>query len=135
MSVGSKKPVRAQRTLPLGDGRTPAQRAAELANELASVIASMSVDEKVEALNSVRTKLHEVSPFASEPVDLVLWVKNSEVVANDYNPNKVAPPEMELLRLSIESDGYTQPIVAFPTEDGDEVVDGFHRHRVGKEVS
>lgn len=35
----------------------------------------------------------------------------NKVVANDYNPNKVAPPEMELLKHSIEEDGYTQPIV------------------------
>jgi ParB-like chromosome segregation protein Spo0J len=49
------------------------------------------------------------------------------------NPNSVAPPEMELLRVSIESDGYTQPIVTMPDNTTHEVVDGFHRHRVGKE--
>jgi ParB-like chromosome segregation protein Spo0J len=72
------------------------------------------------------------SPFNSEPVDFVRWVRNDTVHANDYNPNSVAPPEMGLLRLSIEADGYTQPIVA--THDL-EVVDGFHRHRVGKELA
>jgi ParB-like chromosome segregation protein Spo0J len=40
---------------------------------------------------------------------------------------------MELLALSIMADGYTQPIVAMADEDGHTVVDGFHRHRVGKE--
>ena len=42
---------------------------------------------------------------------------------------------MELLRLSIEADGYTQPIVAMRDSGTElnEVVDGFHRHRVGKE--
>jgi len=41
---------------------------------------------------------------------------------------------MELLRVSIEADGYTQPIVSMPDDEGGfEVVDGFHRHRVGKE--
>lgn len=42
---------------------------------------------------------------------------------------------MRLLQLSIMSDGYTQPIVAWP-DGGDsfEVIDGFHRNRVGKEV-
>jgi ParB-like chromosome segregation protein Spo0J len=39
---------------------------------------------------------------------------------------------MKLLEHSILSDGYTQPIVTWPNE-GIEVVDGFHRHRVGKE--
>jgi len=82
-----------------------------------------------EDLNSIREALHEKSPFKNEPVDFVKWVPNTTVFANDYNPNTVAPPEMELLRLSIEADGYTQPIVTM----GGEVVDGFHRHRVGKE--
>lgn len=66
------------------------------------------------------------------PVSNVIWVPANEVYANDYNPNTVAPPEMELLKISIESDGFTQPIVVWKTEDGYEVVDGFHRHKVGK---
>jgi ParB-like chromosome segregation protein Spo0J len=66
-------------------------------------------------------------------VDLVLWVAAESVSANEYNPNQVAPPEMKLLELSIREDGYTQPIVAFPENDGHTVVDGFHRHRVGRE--
>jgi ParB-like chromosome segregation protein Spo0J len=42
---------------------------------------------------------------------------------------------MRLLQRSILADGYTQPIVAWPdTENTYEVVDGFHRHRVGCEV-
>ncbi len=74
-----------------------------------------------------------MSPFKAEPVDFVRWVKAESVVANTYNPNSVAPPEMKLLELSILADGYTQPIVAFGLESGYEVVDGFHRNRVGKE--
>jgi ParB-like chromosome segregation protein Spo0J len=47
---------------------------------------------------------------------------------NDYNPNKVAPPEMRLLKLSIEKDGLTMPVVACEKSDGGYVVvDGFHR--------
>ena len=88
---------------------------------------------KVDDLNEIRAALHEVSPFKSEPVDFVRWVKSDSVTANDYNPNSVAPPEMELLRLSISADGYTQPIVANLEDDRMVVVDGFHRHRVGKE--
>lgn len=90
---------------------------------------------QVELLNQVRRDLHEVSPFAGEPVDLVQWVPAETVHGNQYNPNSVAPPEMELLRLSITADGYTQPIVSMATDDGIEVVDGFHRHRVGKECA
>lgn len=93
-----------------------------------------SVDSLVEYINELRACIHEISPFKSEPVDFVRWVKNPLVHANDYNPNSVAPPEMELLRISIDSDGYTQPIVAMPDEKSEfEVIDGFHRHRVGKE--
>lgn len=69
------------------------------------------------------------------PVSFVQWVDAKKVKANDYNPNSVAPPEMELLRLSIKNDGYTQPIVVWLMDDGTyEVIDGFHRHVVGKEM-
>lgn len=100
---------------------------------LESQIVGLSDDDKIQRINEIKLMLHELSPFAAEPVDCVIWVKNTEVKANDYNPNNVAPPEMELLRTSIRQDGYTQPIVAWPLEDGYEVVDGFHRNRVGKE--
>lgn len=89
--------------------------------------------EAVALLNEVRRLLHEVSPFAHEPVDLVQWVEIDRVAANDYNPNKVAPPEMQLLELSIAEDGYTQPIVGWNTGKTFEVIDGFHRNRVARE--
>lgn len=100
-----------------------------------SKLLTLSKDELIENLNYIREELHNISPFKSEPVDFVRWVKNSSVGANDYNPNTVAPPEMELLRLSINNDGYTQPIVTFSNSElhDFEVIDGFHRHRVGKE--
>lgn len=96
-------------------------------------IGQLGIDDRAEAVNALREMIHAISPFKSEPVDFVRWVKNTEVHANDYNPNSVAPPEMELLRLSIASDGYTQPIVSMPVDAAYEVIDGFHRHRVGKE--
>ncbi len=96
-------------------------------------LVNMSLDDKVETINEIKLMLHNVSPFKTEPVDCVVWVKNENVVANDYNPNKVAPPEMELLEVSIMNDGYTQPIVTWPKDDKIEVIDGFHRSRVGKE--
>lgn len=104
-----------------------------LVDQICHQIEDMDLDSKVSALNLVREKLHKVSPFKSEPVDFVKWVSNAEVKANDYNPNSVAPPEMELLRTSIRADGYTQPIVGNMEDDKIVVVDGFHRHRVGKE--
>lgn len=70
----------------------------------------------------------------SHPVSSVRWVPTDSVRANDYNPNAVAPPEMKLLKRSIEANGYTQPIVVWRVDDGYEVIDGFHRHLVGKEM-
>lgn len=104
-----------------------------LARELAGFIAELPMAGRVAALNEARAILGEASPFQGEPVDLVQWVPSAVVVANSYNPNTVAPPEMNLLRLSIASDGYTQPIVVNREATGYEVVDGFHRSKVGRE--
>lgn len=98
-----------------------------------SLIESLDIEAKVNVLNELREMLHNIGPFNAEPVDFVRWVANPLVHANDYNPNSVAPPEMKLLEHSIMSDGYTQPIVSWPKDGEYEVVDGFHRHRVGKE--
>jgi len=71
---------------------------------------------------------------AAHPVSCVRWVPAEHVIANDYNPNAVAPPEMDLLQLSIDADGYTQPIVVWETAPNRyEVIDGFHRYRIGVE--
>lgn len=69
------------------------------------------------------------------PVYEVLRVPMDQVKANNYNPNKVAPPEMQLLETSIWEDGYTQPVVTYydAHEDMYIVVDGFHRWRTMKE--
>lgn len=98
-------------------------------------IGQLPIDDRVDAINTLREMIHAISPFNTEPVDFVKWVKSPNVHANDYNPNSVAPPEMELLRLSISADGYTQPIVSMPVDGAYEVIDGFHRHRVGKECA
>lgn len=103
--------------------------------ESLSFLDDLADDERVEAINQIREAIHEKSPFKDEPVDFVRWVKNDYIKANDYNPNSVAPPEMELLRVSIMSDGYTQPIVTFNEQKQITVVDGFHRNRVGKECA
>lgn len=76
----------------------------------------------------------DMSWIEKHPVSFVRWVPTEQVYANDYNPNAVAPPEMKLLQISIEADGFTQPIVTMKTEHGYEVIDGFHRHLVGKKM-
>ena len=104
-----------------------------LINEMVNYINTLGEVEKIEYINDVKSALHEVSPFHNEPVDCVLWIPAEQIEGNDYNPNSVAPPEMKLLEISIKEDGYTQPIVAVGMNGYYEVVDGFHRNRIGKE--
>ena len=69
------------------------------------------------------------------PVYSVIAVPIDKITPNTYNPNSVAPPEMDLLYDSIKEDGYTMPIVCYYSKEEDkyEIVDGFHRYRVMKE--
>ena len=68
------------------------------------------------------------------PVYNVKAVPIEKIRANEYNPNRVAPPELKLLELSIWEDGYTQPVVCYYDQDNDEyiIVDGFHRYTIMK---
>ena len=68
------------------------------------------------------------------PVYHIKAVPIEKVVANSYNPNIVAPPEMKLLEISIWEDGYTMPCVCYYLNDKDqyEIVDGYHRYMVLK---
>lgn len=121
----------------MSDARNAAIKAASEAKHALSVafhfIRQADTATQVLCINDIRELIHKASPFASEPVDFVRWVPSDIVTANDYNPNSVAPPEMALLHTSIAADGYTQPIVGNMEEDKVVVVDGFHRHRIGKE--
>ena len=54
------------------------------------------------------------------PVYKIIAVPVEKVVANNYNPNVVAPPEMKLLELSIWEDGYTMPCVCYYLPDKDQ---------------
>ena len=73
-------------------------------------------------------------PRYRSPVYKVIAVPVDKVVANAYNPNVVAPPEMKLLELSIWEDGYTMPCVCYYVADKDvyELVAGYHRYMVMK---
>lgn len=79
--------------------------------------------------NILRIKMETREPFKLPdgrimPLERVRWIHRDELKPNNYNPNSVAPPELELLRTSIKEDGWTQPIVANPDMT---IVDGFHR--------
>jgi len=62
-----------------------------------------------------------------QPLDKITWLDREKLKPNNYNPNKVAPPELKLLKISILEDGWTQPIVVNPDYT---IVDGFHRWTV-----
>ena len=90
------------------------------------------VDLKIKAINELKSLIHQHSPFCREPVDCVLWVEANTVEANDYNPNVMTTVEKKLLERSIELDGFTQPVVVARQQRRHLVVDGFHRHLIGK---
>lgn len=105
--------------------------------DLAARIADLDESQRMVVLNEIRAALHEVSPMRDQPVDYVKWVPATTVRGNAYNPNHADTRAMELLAKSVGEDGFTQPIVVYPegTEPGTiEIVDGFHRHLVGRDM-
>ena len=91
-------------------------------------------EEKVSLFNEITQQLYNWMGI-SHPTLNVQLVKVDEVEGNDYNPNKVAPPEMTLLNLSIQKDGMTMPVVVADQNKKKTpyvVVDGFHRRTVVK---
>lgn len=79
--------------------------------------------------NPAPTALTASSGVDNQPLSRVEWVPREALSANDWNPNKAAPPEQRLLKTSILENGWTQPIVAREHDGGDrlEIVDGYHR--------
>lgn len=75
-----------------------------------------------------------MSKHNKQPLNNIVWRNRDELKPNNYNPNKVAPPELKLLKISILEDGWTQPIVINPDMT---IVDGFHRWTVSghKEIN
>lgn len=97
-------------------------------------MSTLPIEERVEKYNKISSALKEMVGI-NFPVVGVQLVPLESVQANDYNPNKVAKPEMKLLELSIRKDGLTMPVVV--ANDGKNkgkyiVVDGFHRTTVTK---
>lgn len=84
----------------------------------------------IDEIERIRDLLFELSPQRRMPIDRVRWIPIEKVQANSYNPNSVASIEMQLLRVSIDHDGYTQPVVTVYDEAADTyvIVDGFHRY-------
>ncbi len=66
----------------------------------------------------------------AEPLSTLQWVNREIVKPNDYNPNKVSKQNLELLKQSILTNGWTLPIVVRPDLT---IIDGFHRWTVAGE--
>lgn len=64
------------------------------------------------------------------PLATLQWVDRGVVKPNDYNPNKVSKQNLELLKQSILTNGWTLPIVVRPDFT---IIDGFHRWTVAGE--
>jgi ParB-like chromosome segregation protein Spo0J len=95
--------------------------------------AALPEDKRVAIYNSVSSALGRlVADFAPDPACAPQLVPASAIAANDYNPNKVASPELDLLEVSMRADGITMPVVLMPINEGAWVIiDGFHRRVVG----
>ncbi|MGM7473511.1 IbrB-like domain-containing protein [Proteus mirabilis] len=108
---------------------------------LKDYLVKLNNEQKIEALNKIKLSLHQISPFKNEPIDCVLWIKQQQVIANDYNPNVMSPTEKRLLETSLVKDGYTQPVVVLPIQQSKnkpsqwQVVDGYHRYLLSKKNS
>lgn len=97
-----------------------------------NLLTEMPFEEKVRIFNTITQELYDWLDV-NHPTLNVQLVPADKVIGNDYNPNKVAPPEMKLLKLSIKKDGVTMPVVVCDTPDKKHpytVVDGFHRTTV-----
>ena len=64
------------------------------------------------------------------PLSTLRWIDRMLVKPNDYNPNKVSRQNLELLKQSILTNGWTLPIVVRPDFT---IIDGFHRWTVAGE--
>ncbi|EMY5355837.1 hypothetical protein AAYS11_004899, partial [Salmonella enterica] len=55
----------------------------ECLQRLETALGEMDETARTQALNTVRQRLHTLSPFRNEPVDCVLWLPAGKVRAND----------------------------------------------------
>lgn len=67
------------------------------------------------------------------PCANTLMVKRELVMANLYNPNHVSSDKMDLLQISILSNGFCFPVVCIYDDELQKfvIIDGFHRSIIG----
>jgi ParB-like chromosome segregation protein Spo0J len=119
----------------MGDLFRTASRKLELLGKIRSALddgRSLDEAQRVSLYNAVQAWLGDlISDLCPDPACRPRLFPVASVKANDYNPNKVASTEMDLLEQSMRADGITMSVVVMQDEDGNAlVVDGFHRHTV-----
>jgi ParB/RepB/Spo0J family partition protein len=63
---------------------------------------------------------------------VVEYVPVSSVSPNTYNPNRQSDHDFDLLKKSIDSDGFTQPVIVLRSSN--QIVDGEHRWRAARDL-
>lgn len=89
--------------------------------------------DEIEKVNVIINK-NEITTGDNIDIRMPQLVRLDYLKPNPWNPNKVARPEMELLKISIRKSGFCFPLVVMKENDTSYmIVDGFHRHLVAKE--
>lgn len=122
----------------------------EQMRQIAPQIAQLPEDEAIEVLNQIAEIFHTVHPLKEHPVTNVQWKRRETIKPNNYNPNEVPPPEMDLLTYSLAENGFAMPLVVVSQKEVEEneqtvsepgiedtIVDGEHRYEASgrKEVA
>lgn len=96
-----------------------------------AALAALDEPQRVHAYNRiVAAAAAMLGEAGDDPALSPQLLPTAAVRANDYNPNKVAAPELDLLEESMRADGITMCVVVVRDGDGATVVDGFHRRTV-----
>jgi ParB-like chromosome segregation protein Spo0J len=76
--------------------------------------------------------LQSIADPSGHPVNNIQWLDVNDLTANDYNPNHVMEPEMQLLALSLLKQKWIQPILVWPDPKTGKyvIIDGYHRTMV-----
>jgi ParB-like chromosome segregation protein Spo0J len=61
-------------------------------------------------------------------------IEVNRLVPNAWNPNRMSPELMHKLRVYIEREGFVEPIVVRPKGDQFEILGGYHRWLIAKDL-
>lgn len=108
----------------------------EMFRSMLEQASKLGQEERVKLYNEIVVATAEalLHDLPVDPATRPQLVHKSMLDANDYNPNKVASPELDLLKLSMVEDGITMPVVVSRLDERCVVADGFHRRFVATEV-